>query len=282
MPNSHVPGLRYLNTDEERDAFKQQQIGEHVTVKIIEVNRERRRLVLSVKAARKEAKVRRMAELEEGSIVTGLVVNLEDYGAFIDLGGVTGLAHISTLDHTRLRHPSQVMSVGDSVEFLIEEVDQERQRIRLNRQALLPNPWEVLIKEAKVGDTLMGKVANVVDFGVFVRLPMGVEGLAHISEMPLAPGMKPRDLVKIGEDVSVRILRLEPKRQRVGLSMLPLEPKILWEVADETPAEEELAGDEPAQAVAEGDLPRGGQCRGTGRGDQLGQVAKPRLTAKRR
>ena len=234
VPNSHVPGLRYLNTNEERDAFKQQQIGQTNTVKVIEVNRERRRLVLSVKAARKEAKARRMAELEEGSVVTGIIVNLEDYGAFVDLGGVTGLAHISTLDHARLRHPSQVMSVGDEVEFLVEEVDQERNRIRLNRQALLPNPWEMLIKEHKVGDSLTGKVSNVVDFGAFVRLPAGVEGLVHVSEMPLAPGMAPRDLVKTGEEVTVRILRIEAKRERVGLTMLPEEPDILWTVADES------------------------------------------------
>lgn len=254
VPNSHVPGLRYLNSNEERDAFKQQRIGESTTVKVIEVNRERRRLVLSVKAARKEAKARRIADLEVGSIVSGVIVNLEDYGAFVDLGGVTGLAHISTLDHSRLRHPSQVMSVGDQMDFLVEEVDRERQRIRLNRQAILPNPWDLLVGGVKVGDTLTGKVSNVVDFGAFVRLPMGVEGLVHVSEMPLAPGMSARDLVRIGEDVEVRILRIEIKRERVGLSMMPVEPTILWEVAetdDEGAGEGAVDAAEPLGQIAD-------------------------------
>ena len=234
VPNSHISTLRFVRNDEERDRLKQGLMGAVLPLKIIEVDSQRRRMVMSALEAEKEQRKARMAELEEGAIVTGRVENLTDFGAFVDIGGVSGLIHVSKLDWRRVNHPSQVLKAGDEVEVLIEKVDPERERISLNRQAVLPNPWEIAAKEYQEGDEIDGVVTNVVDFGAFVRVPAGVEGLVHLSEMPTFVTDNPAEIVQRGEEVKVRVLSIDPRRERLALSMMPLEPvaEIDWEIAE--------------------------------------------------
>jgi small subunit ribosomal protein S1 len=234
VPNSHISTLRFVRNDEERDRLKQGLMGAVLPLKIIEVDSQRRRMVMSALEAEKEQRKARMAELEEGAIVTGRVENLTDFGAFVDIGGVSGLIHVSKLDWRRVNHPSQVLKAGDEVEVLIEKVDPERERISLNRQAVLPNPWELAAKEYQEGDEIEGVVTNVVDFGAFVRVPAGVEGLVHLSEMPTFVTDNPAEIVQRGEEVKVRVLSIDPRRERLALSMMPLEPvaEIDWEIAE--------------------------------------------------
>ncbi len=236
VPNSHVSSLRYIRNTEERDRLKQELEGETLPLKIIEVDRERRRLVMSALEAEQERRKERLNELTEGEIVRGVVENLTDFGAFVNLGGVSGLIHVSKLDWRRVNHPSEVLQAGDEVEVLIEQVDTERERISLNRQAVLPNPWEMASDTYNVGDELEGVVTNVVDFGAFVRVPAGVEGLVHVSEMPTFVTDKPSEIVQRGETVKVRVLSIDPRRERLALSMIPAEPEVelTWDVADET------------------------------------------------
>jgi small subunit ribosomal protein S1 len=260
VPNSHVSSLRYIRNTEERDRLKQELEGETLPLKIIEVDRERRRLVMSALEAEKERRKERLNELTEGEIVRGVVENLTDFGAFVNLGGVSGLIHVSKLDWRRVNHPSEVLQAGDEVEVLIEQVDTERERISLNRQAVLPNPWEMASNTYSIGDELEGVVTNVVDFGAFVRVPAGVEGLVHVSEMPTFVTDKPSEIVQRGETVKVRVLSIDPRRERLALSMLPAEPEVelTWDVADEAP--EEMTDEAPADsAEAEFDSTEGVQ-----------------------
>jgi small subunit ribosomal protein S1 len=257
VPNSHVSSLRYIRNTEERDRLKQELEGETLPLKIIEVDRERRRLVMSALEAEKERRKERLNELTEGEIVRGVVENLTDFGAFVNLGGVSGLIHVSKLDWRRVNHPSEVLQAGDEVEVLIEQVDTERERISLNRQAVLPNPWETASDTYNVGDELEGVVTNVVDFGAFVRVPAGVEGLVHVSEMPTFVTDKPSEIVQRGETVKVRVLSIDPRRERLALSMLPAEPEVelTWDVADEgideDPADSAEAEFDSAEGIPE-------------------------------
>ena len=215
---------------------------------------------MSALEAEKERRKERLNELTEGEIVRGVVENLTDFGAFVNLGGVSGLIHVSKLDWRRVNHPSEVLQAGDEVEVLIEQVDTERERISLNRQAVLPNPWEMASNTYSIGDELEGVVTNVVDFGAFVRVPAGVEGLVHVSEMPTFVTDKPSEIVQRGETVKVRVLSIDPRRERLALSMLPAEPEVelTWDVADEAP--EEMTDEAPADsAEAEFDSTEGVQ-----------------------
>lgn len=219
VPNSHIPDLRRgAGSDELRDQ-KEQLIGSTLPVKVIEVNQKRRRLVLSSRAARHERRAQRLEELEPGSTVSGKVVNLVDFGAFVDLGGVDGLVHISELDWSRVEHPSEVFEVGQEVEVEITDVDIERERVSLSRKSLLKNPWQTINETYEPGDLVEGEVTNVRNFGAFVMLPEGVEGLIHVSELGIVGPGYPQDIVHPGDKVLVRILDIEQERERISLSM---------------------------------------------------------------
>ena len=243
VPNSHVSSLRYIRNTEERDRLKQEMEGDMLPLTIIEVDRKRRRLVMSALEAEKARRKQRLEELTEGEVVKGTVENLTDFGAFVNLGGISGLIHISKLDWRRVNHPSEILQPGDEVEVLIEQIDKDRERISLNRQAVLPNPWQMAADAYQPGDEVEGVVTNVVDFGAFVRVPVGVEGLVHVSEMPTFATNKPSEIVRRGETVKVRVLSIDVRRERLGLSMMPAEPQeeeILWEIAEE---DEEIQDD---------------------------------------
>jgi small subunit ribosomal protein S1 len=219
IPNSHVPILVNIHDRQERMQQKSKMIDQTVPVKVLEVDRKRRRLVLSAKAAREELLAERMAKLEEGQIVVGRVVHLVDYGAFVDLGGVTGLLHVSEMDWSHVDNPADIFEIGEEIELFITEVDPERERVSLSRKELIPNPWEQFAQRYEESDLIEGEVTALVDFGAFIQLPFEIEGLVHISEMHIPGSGTPEDVLQPGEKLLLRIISIEPEEERIGLSM---------------------------------------------------------------
>lgn len=220
VPNSHIPELRSAGDQRNRQAYKAQQIGSERALKIIEVDPKQRRFVLSAKSAQYEQRKQQLRTLRPGDVVTGTVVNLKKYGAFVDIGyGLTGLLHVSKFAWERVENPSEVLSIGDEMELIVDDVDVERERVSLNRKALMPDPWGQFIETTEVDDLVEGEVIALVDFGAFVSLAPGVEGLLHQSEINIAHGGSTADVLQPGDTILVRIITIEPERQRVGLSM---------------------------------------------------------------
>jgi small subunit ribosomal protein S1 len=248
LPFSQVAELRRTRDPHRTDEIKRQMTGTIIPVKVIEVNRKRRRLIFSAVAAQKEVEKRRLNELKIGEIVHGSVVNIVKFGAFIDLGGVDGLVHISKLDWHHVNHPSEVVKIGDEVDVKVIDVDVEKGRISLDRRALLPSPMENFAANHHAGETLEGRVTNVVDFGAFVELAEGVEGLVHASEIGYTSTANPKDVLRVGERVLVRILDIDTEKGRISLSMrqVPLERQLAWSL--ET-AEPETAGETPLATI---------------------------------
>ncbi|MCB0016709.1 MAG: S1 RNA-binding domain-containing protein [Anaerolineales bacterium] len=220
VPTSHVPSLRRLQNRRELASLKEDMVGEELPLKVIEVDPQRRRLILSATKAQTEVKAQRLLELKlkEHEAIKGTVTNLVKFGAFVDLDGVEGLIHLSELAWTHVRQPADVLAAGDEVEVLIQAVDLEQERISLSRKALLPSPWDSFMARYEIGELIEGTVTNVTDFGAFVSLADGIEGLIHVSEMHGGRDLEPKDLLSRGDQVLVRILRLEPERERIGLS----------------------------------------------------------------
>lgn len=219
VPNSHEPELRRIRSRSERTSYKARIVGETLTLKVIEIDRQRERLVLSATAAQKELREEQLDELTAGETVVGHVVHLTDYGAFVDLGHVTGLLHVSKIAWEHVEHPSEVLSVGDEIEVLIDEVDYERERISLNRRALLPSPWERFEREHQEGELIEGVVTALTDFGAFVLVAEGIEGLIHVSEISSGHVETPGSVLQVGDTVLTRIISIETDRKRLGLSM---------------------------------------------------------------
>jgi small subunit ribosomal protein S1 len=190
-------------------------------VAIIEVNRSRSRLILSERAARRHQRQQLLQELAEGEVRSGIVRNLVDFGAFVDLGGVDGLIHISELAWAHLDHPSDILSVGEEVEVVVLDVDRERERIALSRKRLLPNPWQRVTEDLETGDIVEGTVTSVVDFGAFVDLGEGVEGLIHTSEMP--QGSSSLSDLEPGSAVRVRVLEIDDEQRQIALRLEDLD-----------------------------------------------------------
>lgn len=222
VPNSHLTSVpRGLSGERLRQA-KENLVGDAILLAVIEADPRNQRLVLSQRKARRKQRQRLLDELNEGDVRTGTVRSLVDFGAFVDLGGIDGLIHISELAWKRVSRPSEVLSVGDSVEVYVLRVDRERERIGLSRKRLLPDPWLALADALSPGDVIPGSVTNVVDFGAFVQLEEGVEGLVHISEFPEGPYSQAA--VQPGAHVQVRVLRVEPQRRRIALSLRGVGP----------------------------------------------------------
>jgi small subunit ribosomal protein S1 len=220
VPNSHIPSLRHAGLKQpEMAQEKAKMVGDKLAVKIIEVDLKRKRLVMSGKAAEKEARLEQLNALEEGQIISGRVDNIVNYGAFIDLGQITGLLHISEIAWQQIDNPANVLDVGEEIDVRIEQIDYERERIGLSRKVLLPSPWEDFADNHKVGDLIEGQITGLVDFGAFVTLPSNIEGLVHVSEINLPVDASPAEVLQIGERVLVRIINIEPEDERIGLSL---------------------------------------------------------------
>ncbi len=207
------------------DAF----IGQDIPVKVIKLNRRRGNVVVSRKLAVEEElnsrKSATLEHLEEGAIVTGVVKNLTDYGAFIDLGGIDGLLHVTDMSYGRVGHPSEIVHAGDEVTVKVLKFDREKERVSLGLKQLTPDPWESVDERYPINSRVIGRVVNVTDYGAFVELEPGVEGLIHISEMTWSRRMKhPSKVVKPGDQVEAVVLEVHAKERRISLGLKQLEP----------------------------------------------------------
>ena len=218
VPNSHLtslpPGLR----GERLREAKSELVGQTLSLVVIEVDQQRRRLVLSERAiVGRRRRQQFLEELAEGQVRTGTVRNLVDFGAFVDLGDMDGLIHISELDWKHVNHPSEVLSVGDEIEVYVLSVDRERERVTLSRKRLLRNPWQRVTATLDEGEVVEGTVTDVVRFGAFVEISEGVEGLIHNSEMP--GGQATRSDLEPGSPVTVRVLEIDEGERQIALRL---------------------------------------------------------------
>jgi small subunit ribosomal protein S1 len=221
MPSSQVDVRPIHNVDV--------YIGQDIPVKIVKVNRRRGNVVVSRKLAIEEEHNSRkhstLEALQEGAVVTGIVKNLTEYGAFIDLGGIDGLLHVSDMSYGRVSHPSEVVNVGDEISVKVLKFDREKERVSLGLKELLPDPWETVIERFPAGSRVVGRVVSVTDYGAFIELEPGVEALIHISEMTWSRRMKhPAKVVKPGDQVEAVVLAVIPKDRRISLGIKQLEP----------------------------------------------------------
>jgi small subunit ribosomal protein S1 len=198
-------------------------IGEPISVRVIEVDRMRRRLILSERAAsaesRQSLKERVIEELQEGEIRTGRVTSLADFGAFVNINGADGLVHLSEVSWDRIQHPSEVLEVGQEVRVKIINVDREKKRIGLSIRALQEDPWRERVSKFKVGQLVEGVITRLTKFGAFARLEGDIEGLIHISEISEERIEHPRERLRDGEVVTLRIIRIDLEQRRIGLSL---------------------------------------------------------------
>ena len=251
VPNSHVPELRRIRDPRQQQVQKARLLDTQLKLKIIDLDESLQRLVMSAVAAQTEERQALLNTLKPGQQVTGRVTAVTSFGAFVDLGGIDGLIHISRLAHHHVQHPSEVLSVGDEVTVLVEKVDVARERISLNRQAVLLSPWEALPKKHKSGDLVEGRVTNLADFGVFVRIDSGVVGLVHISEITLPPNSSLKDMFQAGETILVRIIDMVPEDQRLSLSRrrVTVDEELAWMAARATTTVEAETETEPEPAA---------------------------------
>ena len=226
-------------------------VKQTVKFKVIEVNKQRRRAVGSIRAVLKEERKANeekfWAEAQEGEVRKGVVKSLMKFGAFVDIGGVDGMIHVSELSWNRIKDPSEVVSVGDEVEVTIKSLNPEKKQIALGYKKLEDNPWEIFKANYAVDSEVEVEIANFTDFGAFAHIIPGIDGLIHISQIANKHVAKPADVLKIGEKVNVKITEIDEDRKRVSLSiraLLPEEPAV-EEAAEE--AAEEVAADEAAE-----------------------------------
>jgi small subunit ribosomal protein S1 len=246
IPNSHLMAIPRGARREQRQEIKQDLVGETLTVMVIEVNQRRRRLILSERVAASRRRQDVLDELHEGAIRTGIISNLVDFGAFIDLGGIDGLLHISEIAWDHIDHPKDVLNVGDEIEIYILDVDRERERIALSRKRLLPDPWEKVTAGLHRNDVVEGTITHVTDFGAFVDIGEGVEGLVHVSEMP--NGEQTLSNTVPNTRVEVRILHIDPLQQRISLRLEETEVRATDEDDEAEAAEEASATEESVSA----------------------------------
>jgi small subunit ribosomal protein S1 len=219
IPSSHLVSANMAA--DRRDAMSEL-IGSALGVKVIEVDQDRRRLIFSEREAQKEWRAKRkqtlLAELNVGDVVNGIVTGLRDFGAFVNIGGADGLIHVSELAWHRVDHPRDILGIGDQIEVYVLNLDRETNRIALSRKRLLSDPWDEAQIRYHEGQLVEGQVTNVVDFGAFVALDDGLEGLLHLSEMGDGALKEPHSYVQKGDHLSLRISHLEPEKRRVGFT----------------------------------------------------------------
>ena len=257
VPASHVVGLsRGLNEDDRKDQL-QTMVGTSITVKIIEVNWKRRRLVFSQRDAQRERREARkevlLENLAEGEVHSGVVSGLRDFGAFVDLGGADGLIHISELAWHRVKHPGEILNVGDEIEVYVLRLDEEGKRIGLSLKRLQQNPWELIEDMYHVGQLVEGGVSRLTDFGAFISMEPGIEALLHISQMGDPQPEHPSLVVHEGQDLLMRVISIEPDKQRLGLSLkeVTAEEQEPWLEQRRIEAEAAAAAAAAAEAEAE-------------------------------
>ncbi len=235
IPASHITGISRRLDAETLQTKLGEMDNQVLPLKVIEVDRQNRRLIFSERVARREWRVQRrerlLDELKEGEIVQGVVSNICDFGAFVDVGGTDGLVHISELSWRRTAHPGEVVKVGDEVDVYVLRVDRDRKRIGLSMRLAEPDPWETVDSKYEVGQMLTVTITKLIDFGAFATLEDGIEGLIHISELAEVSPKQTSDVVAIGMVVPARIIKIDSPRRRMGLSLRHVtdEERELWE-----------------------------------------------------
>ena len=226
--------------------------GQTVSFKILEIGR-RRRVIGSVRAvlqeARKEAEAKVWENIALGDVFKGVVKSLTGYGAFVDIGGVDGMVHISELSWQRIKNPAEVVSVGDVIEVYVKDIDTEKRKISLGYKKPEDNPWTIFKNEYADKEVIKATIVNMTTYGAFARIVPGVDGLIHISQIANRRIEKPQDELKIGQEVDVKIIGVDEDKKRVSLSIRALLPE--EEVVEETPAEEATATEAPAEEAKE-------------------------------
>ncbi len=207
--------------------------GKELEFKLIKLDRKRNNVVVSrravVESEHSEEREQLMDKLQEGAVLKGVVKNLTDYGAFVDLGGIDGLLHITDMAWKRVRHPSEVVNVGDELDVRVLKYDRERNRVSLGLKQLGEDPWDNITRRYPNGARLFGKVSNVTDYGAFVEIEPGVEGLVHVSEMDWTnKNVNPSKMVQVGDEVQVMVLDVDEERRRISLGMKQCQPNP-WE-----------------------------------------------------
>jgi small subunit ribosomal protein S1 len=236
LPASLVDIRRVPNLDE--------YMSRPIECKVIELNRSRNNVVLSRRAVleeqRKEDRERILDRLQPGMVVEGTISNIVDFGAFVDLEGIDGLIHISELSWSHVNHPSEILTIGDTVSVKVLDIDRQRQRISLGLKQTQEDPWQRVVDTYNIGDELEGTVTKVVTFGAFVEILNGVEGLVHISELAQHHVENPREIIQPGDPVRVRILEIDSDRRRLSLSIKRVDGQILPVRPIEPPVGEDL------------------------------------------
>jgi len=232
-------------------------VGEEIDVCVIEVDRERRRLILSERAAstetRESVKERILSELAEGDVRTGRVTSLAEFGAFVNINGADGLVHLSEISWDRIQHPTEVLKVGQEVKVKIISVDREKKRIGLSIRQLEKDPWVDRISQYEVGQLLEGTITRLTKFGAFARIVDDLEGLIHISEISERRIDHPKEVLKEGDTVTLRVIKIEPENHRIGLSIRRVDSmayaEMDWKTLEDILLDEvELDDEEPSEA----------------------------------
>lgn len=232
--------------------------GETLRLRIIEVDRSRNRLILSERAAaekvrqeREKEKEKFLADLVEGDVRRGRVTSLANFGAFVDIGGVDGLIHLSELAWTHVAHPRDVLNVGDEIDVYILNVDREQQRVALSLKRLEPEPWSQVFDFYHIDQLVDAVVTKLTNFGAFARIDDRIEGLIHISEITDKNITHPREVLSEGEEIKVRIIHIDPERRRMGLSMKDVEAQEDWAEYQEEDADTEAGAPDTDEPEAE-------------------------------
>ncbi len=229
-------------------------IGQEIDVVVIEVDRERRRLILSERQAstetRESVKERVIDELKEGEIRTGRVTSLADFGVFVNINGADGLVHLSEISWDRIQHPSEILKVGQEVQVKVISIDREKKRIGLSIRQLQSDPWDQKAAKFQVGQLVEGTITRLTKFGAFARLTDDVEGLIHISEISEKRIDHPKEVLKEGETVTLRIIKIDPANHRIGLSVRRVD-SMAYADMDWQSLEAEFSESAPAEAEAE-------------------------------
>jgi small subunit ribosomal protein S1 len=216
-------------------------VNEVLEFRILKLSKERGNIVLSRRAVLEQERTAlrqdTLDQLSEGVVMEGIVKNITDYGAFIDLGGIDGLLHITDMSWGRVNHPSEILQAGQNIPVVILKYDQEKQRVSLGMKQLHPNPWEEVQKKYQPGDNVKGTVVNIADYGAFIKLDEGIEGLIHVSEMSWSKKLKhPSKYLSIGDEVEAIVLEVNAESQRISLGLKQLTPNPWEELAKEFPA----------------------------------------------
>ncbi len=273
VPASQISLTRRSAGNESPEQRWSKMVGDPMNVRVIEVDRERRRLILSERMAlsetRETLKDRLLEELQEGSVRTGRVTSLADFGAFVNIEGADGLVHLSEISWDRIQHPNEVLKVGQEVKVKVISVDRERKRIGLSMRQLEDDPWVRKVGHLKEGMLVEGTITHLTKFGAFARLDEDLEGLIHVSELSEQRVAHPKEVLSEGEVVTLRVIKIDPERRRIGLSLRkvnsPAYADLDWKMAlseevgkvheAEEPVEAHLETEEPVELHVGADEP---------------------------